>query len=153
MPFYRFECAECEVYWEKKGSMSNPPKTSKCSVCNKRRNRVFTVPAIHFKGMDFYTNRAKAEKFGRDGMDKDTADDFLKNECDFSKERAGDSAKVYKRVVPDLEKMVEEGTARKCSDKEIAQRKKNARQITTDWYNRAGMDPHKYVNPNLNSIY
>jgi predicted nucleic acid-binding Zn ribbon protein len=153
MAFYRFECAECEVYWEKKGSMDKPPKTSKCSVCNKRRDRVYTAPAIHFKGMDFYTNRAKVEKFRREGMDKSTADEFLTNECDFSKERAKESAKVYKRVVPDLENMVKEGTARKCSDKEIVQRKKKARQITTDWYNRAGMDPHKDLTPNLNSIY
>jgi len=153
MAFYRFECAECKVYWEKKGSMSKPPKTSKCSVCNKRRDRVYTAPAIHFKGMDSYHNRAKVEKFRRDGMDKDTADEFLGNECDFSKVRARDSAKVYKRIVPDLEKMAEEGTARKCSEKEIVQRKKNARQITTDWYNRAGLDPYKDVTPNLNSIY
>ena len=153
MPFYRFECAECEVYWEKNGSMDSPPKTSKCSVCNKRRDRVYTAPSILFKGMDFYTNRAKVEKFRRDGMDKDTANEFLNNECEFSKERTTESAKVYKRVVPDLEKMVKEGTARKCSEKETAQRKEKARQITTDWYNRAGLDPHKDINPNLNSIY
>ena len=153
MPFYRFECSECEVYWEKKGSMSNPPKTSKCSTCKKRRDRVYTAPSIHFKGADSHTNRARSDKFKRDGMDKSTADEFLTNECTFSKERANESAKVYKRVVPDLEKMVKEGTARKCSDKETAQRKKKARQITTDWYNRAGMDPHKDINPNLNSIY
>ena len=73
MPFYRFECEKCEVFWEKKGSMDKPPKTSKCSICNKRRDRVFTSPSLHFKGMDFYTNQAKAEKFKRDGMDKDTA--------------------------------------------------------------------------------
>ena len=153
MPFYRFECPECEVYWEKKGSMSKPPKTSKCSVCNKRRKRVYTTPSIHFKGMDFYTNRARVEKYKRDGMEKGTADEFLRNEIKYSKDRAKDSARVYKRVVPDFEKMVKEGTARKCSDKEIAQRKENARKITTDWYNRAGKDPHKDINPNLNSIY
>ena len=114
---------------------------------------MYTAPSIHFKGMDFYTNRAKVEKFRRDGMDKDTANEFLNNECEFSKERTTESAKVYKRVVPDLEKMVKEGTARKCSEKETAQRKEKARQITTDWYNRAGLDPHKDINPNLNSIY
>ena len=86
-------------------------------------------------------------------MDKSTADEFLTNECSFSKERASESAKVYKRVVPDFEKMVKEGTARKCSDKEITQRQEKARKITADWYNRAGMDPHKDINPNLNSIY
>ena len=153
MPLYRFECEKCEVYWEKQGSMSKPPQTSKCSVCNKRRKRVFTPPSIHFKGMDFYTNRAKAAKHRKEGMDKSTADDFLKNECEFSKERATESAKVYKRVVPDFDKMVKDGTAKKCSDKETARRKKVARQITTDWYNRAGKDPHEDINPNLNSIY
>jgi predicted nucleic acid-binding Zn ribbon protein len=148
-----FECDKCEVYWEKQGSMSKPPKTSKCSICNKRRNRVFTAPSIHFKGMDFYTNRARDEKFKRDGMDKDTANDFLNNACKYSKKRAKESGEVYKRVVPDFEKMVKEGTARKCSDKEIAARKEKARQITADWYNRAGRNPHKDINPNLNSIY
>jgi len=153
MVFYSFQCDECEVYWEKKGSMNKPLKTSKCSLCNKRRDRLYTTPSIHFKGADFYTNRARSDKFKRDGMDKDTANEFLNTECKFSKDRTAESAKTYKRVVPDLEKMVEEGTARKCSDKEIAQRKKKARQITTDWYNRAGMDPYKDINPNLNSIY
>jgi|ETNvirnome_2_300_1030623.scaffolds.fasta_scaffold00212_16 putative FmdB family regulatory protein len=153
MTFYSFECEECEVYWEKEGSMSKPPKTSKCSICNKRRNRVFTAPSLHFKGMDFHTNRVKVEKYKRDGMEKEVADEFLKNECKYSKDRASESARQYKRVVPDFEKMVKEGKARKCSDKETAQRKKNARQITTDWYNRAGMDPHKDITPNLNSIY
>ena len=150
MPFYRFECEKCEVYWEKKGSMDNPPKTSKCSSCNKRRDRVYTAPSIHFKGMDFHTNKAKAERFKKDGMDKSTADEFLTNECNFSKDRAVESAKVYKRVVPDFEKMVKEGKARRCSDKEIVQRKEKARQITADWYSRAGKDPHKDINPNLN---
>jgi len=153
MVFYPFQCDECEVYWEKEGSMSKPPKTSKCSLCNKQRPRVFTVPSIHFKGMDFYTNQAKIERFQKDGMDKETADKFLNTECKFSKDRRVESAKVYKRVVPDFEKMVKEGTARKCSDKEITIRKKKARQITTDWYNRAGMNPYKDINPNLNSIY
>ena len=153
MTFYSFECDKCEVYWEKEGSMSKPPKTSKCSLCNKRRNRIFTAPSIHFKGMGFTTNESKIEKYSRDGMDKETADKFLKTECDYSKERATASASVYKRVVPNFEKMVKEGTARRCSDKEIAQRKENARKITVDWYNRAGRDPHKDINPNLNSIY
>ena len=152
MVFYPFQCDDCEVYWEKEGSMSKPPKTSKCSLCNKRRARLFTTPSVHFKG-DFYTNIARSEKFKRDGMDKDTANEFLNTECKFSKDRTAESAKAYKRVVPDFEKMVEDGVARKCSDKKIAQRKENARKITVDWYNRAGRDPHKDINPNLNSIY
>jgi len=153
MVFYSFECDKCEVYWEKEGSMSKPPKRSKCSLCNKQRPRVFTAPSIHFKGMDFYTNKAKMEKYQKDGMDKETADKFLKTECDYSKERAVESARVYKRVVPNFEKMVKDGTARRCSDKEIVQRKKKARKITAEWYNKAGLDPHKDINPNLNSIY
>ena len=135
MVFYRFECDECEVYWDKEASMSKPPKRSKCSLCNKQRPRVYTVPSIHFKGMDFYTNQAKVEKYQKDGMGKETADQFLKTECDYSKDRATESAKVYKRMVPNFEKMVKEGTARRCSDKEVAARKEKARQITVDWYN------------------
>ncbi len=153
MPFYTFQCDDCEVYWEKEGSMSKPPKTSKCSICNKRKNRVFTAPSIHFKGMDFYTNQSKAEKYQRDGMDKETADKFLKTECEYSKSRAVESSKTYKRMVPNYEKMVKEGTARRCSDKEIAQRKEKAMKITADWYSKAGKDPHRDINPNLNSIY
>jgi predicted nucleic acid-binding Zn ribbon protein len=148
-----FECDDCKVYWEKEAPMSKPPKRSKCSMCNKQRPRVYTAPSIHFKGMDFYTNQAKAERFHRDGMDKETADKFLKSEGEYSKQRTRESARVYKRMVPNFEKMVKEGTARKCSDKETAARKEKARQITVDWYNRAGMDPYKDINPNLNSIY
>jgi putative FmdB family regulatory protein len=153
MPFYYFECDKCEVYWEKEAPMSKPPKTSKCSICDKRRDRVFTAPSIHFKGMDFQTNQSKMERYSKDGMDKETADKFLQTECDYSKERATSSARVYKRVVPDFEKMVKEGTARRCSDKEIAQRKENARKMTADLYAKTGRDPHKDINPNLNSIY
>ena len=153
MPFYTFECDECEVYWEKEAPMSKPPKRSKCSLCKKQRDRVFTAPAIHFRGMDFYTNQAKLEKYKKYGMDKETADQFLKTECEYSKDRTKESAKVYKRVVPNFEKMVKEGTARRCSDKEIAKRKENARKMTADLYTKTGRDPHKDINPNLNSIY
>ena len=33
------------------------------------------------------------------------------------------------------------------------QDEENARKITADWYSRAGRDPYKDINPNLNSIY
>ena len=153
MPFYRFECEECEIFWEKKASMKKPLQRSRCKSCNKMRERVYRRPtAVHFKG-DFETNRSRAEKFAKDGMDKDTANDFLKNEVQFSKDRRQDSAKVYKRVVPDFEKMVKEGTAKKYSDKEVRQRTETARKLTRYMHDKAGLDPHKDINPNLNSIY
>jgi len=153
MPFYRFECEECEIFWEKKAPMKKAPQRSRCKTCKKMRGRVYGVPAIHFKGMDFETNRSRAERYAKEGMDKDTANDFLKNEVQFSKDRAEQSATVYKRVVPDFEKMVEDGTVKRCSDKRIEERKNTARQVTREMYNRAGLDPHKDINPNLNSIY
>ena len=152
MPFYKFECKECEVFWEKKASMKKAPQRSRCDTCKKMRPRVYGAPAVHFKGMDFETNRSRSEKFRRDGMDKDTADDWLKNEVQFSKDRAELSAKTYKRVVPDFEKMAEEGLVKRCSDKRIQERKETARKLTRDMHNNAGLDPHK-INPNLNSIY
>ena len=153
MPFYKFECKECEVFWEKKASMKKAPQRSRCDTCKKMRPRVYGAPAVHFKGMDFETNRSRAERFAKEGMDKDTANEFLNNEVQFSKDRRQDSAKVYKRVVPDFEKMVKEGTAKKYSDKEVRQRTETARKLTRYMHDKAGLDPHKDINPNLNSIY
>ena len=152
MPFYRFECGECEIFWEKKASMKKAPQKSRCKECNKMRSKVIGAPAVHFKGMDFETNRSRSEKFRRDGMDKDTANDWLKNEVDFSKDRAALSAKTYKRVVPDYKKMADEGLVKKCSDKRVKERTDIARKLTRDMHNNAGLDPHD-INPNLNSIY
>ena len=151
---FEYVCHECELIWQRECRIGKAPTRTRCPKCKVLSERfIGNMPGVHFKGMDFHTNQVRAEKFQKDGMDKETANKFLKTECDYSKDRAVGSASVYKRMVPKFEKMVKDGTARRCSDKEIVQRKEKARQITADWYSKAGKDPHRDINPNLNSIY
>lgn len=147
MVFYLFECKECdELQFSVEGSMKKPPKRRRCPICNQMCDRVFTVPGIKFIG-DFYTNRAKAEKFNRDGMDKVQAHEFLESSIKHSKERMQDGWKVYKAVQPKMDKMVESGTARKVDPDKAVKKKELHKQLTIESHKKAGRDPAKPKHP------
>ena len=52
MPKYDYECAGEEVVMEFDASFEHEPPA--CPTCGSKMRRVFTAPAIQFKGKGFY---------------------------------------------------------------------------------------------------
>lgn len=113
MPFYQFDCEPCDIWWDVEGNMSKTPQKRKCPKCNKYRPRVFTpLAGIHFKGAGWETNSHEAKRFREKGMDHSTADEWLTNEIDYSKERMKKSGDHYKKMV-----ISSENLAKNCNVK------------------------------------
>ena len=53
MPIYDYHCDHCEHSFSAVQSYNDGP-IEKCPNCGKRPRRLFTVPAIHFKGSGWY---------------------------------------------------------------------------------------------------
>jgi predicted nucleic acid-binding Zn ribbon protein len=132
MATYQIECEKCEIYWEVERSMDNPPKKGKCPQCGKMGNRCFTAPALHFYGMDFYVNQAKAERYAKHGMDKDTANQFLENSIKASKQNMEQGHQHYKKMCYDPEVAVKKGIARKLTDKESKSKRETAKNLVIE---------------------
>jgi pyrroline-5-carboxylate reductase len=120
--------------------MDNPPKKGKCPQCGKMGNRCWTAPALHFVGMDFYVNQARAEKFQKHGMDKDTANQFLNNSIKASKENMKQGGQHYKHMVMSEETAVKSGMFKKVDDEKKKARvetaKKNYEQFSKKAYKK-----------------
>jgi putative FmdB family regulatory protein len=117
MATYQIECEKCEIYWEVERSMDNPPKKGKCPQCGKMGNRCFTAPALHFIGAGFETNRARWEKYQKQGMDKDTANQFLNNSIKASKDNMKRGHQHYKQMVLDEDYAAKNNMIKKVDDK------------------------------------
>jgi len=57
MPIYEYRCPEGHSV-ERKESVA----WAKCPTCGKRAKRVYSAPAIHFKGSGFYNTDYKGKK-------------------------------------------------------------------------------------------
>lgn len=87
MPIYEFKCEDCRLIFEKKASMKRAPKSAKCPECTKKVNRNFEAPPpVIFKGTDYRQNKAKFERFKRDGYTKDEAHRFYNESIKASKD-------------------------------------------------------------------
>ena len=139
MATYQIECEPCEIYWEVERPMGKPPKKAKCPQCGKMGNRCWTTPGFIFQGMDFETNRAQADRYGRYGMDKDTANQFLNDSIKLSKERMKDGKQSYKDMVLDAEHAIKTGMAKRV-DKHDKQKAKAevAKTLVTEAEKRLG---------------
>jgi putative FmdB family regulatory protein len=54
MPQYDFQCNACNVVQELILSVNESGTVPKCSLCEGVMRRVFTPPAVHFRGPGFY---------------------------------------------------------------------------------------------------
>ena len=132
MATYQIECDSCEIYWEVERSMDNPPKKGKCPQCGKMGNRCWTAPALHFVGMDFYVNKAKAERYEKYGMDKDTANQFLENSIKGSKQNMENGYQHYTPMLYNPEVAVKKGIAKKLTDREKINKRETAKNLVTE---------------------
>jgi hypothetical protein len=121
--------------------MSKPPKKRKCPGCGKMGNRVWSPPGLIFKGFGWDTNSYRDKKYIEKGMDKDTANEFLDKACDYSKDRMKTGGDVYSRWVPDCEKMVKEGKAKRVSKKKTVKKIEESKKLTETHYKKMGVKP------------
>ena len=117
--------------------MDNPPKKGKCPQCGKMGNRCFTAPALHFYGMDFYVNQAKAERYARNGMDKDTANQFLNNSLKTSKENMKKGYEHYTPMYLDEDYAASKGMINKVDDKRKIAKQEVAKKFIEDTNKKA----------------
>ena len=57
MPTYEYRCTKCGATNLRSGMF----KTTRCAHCNGRAKRVYSAPAIHFKGSGFYNTDYKGK--------------------------------------------------------------------------------------------
>jgi len=126
LPIYLIECKHCEISWDVEASADNPPKKKKCKKCGKMGNRVYTSPYITFVGEDWETKEHERDRFRRDGMDKDTANEFLENSIKTSKERMETGGQHYKKMVTSEEELRKMGYKVQKTTPEKAQKKAQA---------------------------
>ena len=80
MPLYEYECDSCGSRFERIQKFSDPPVTV-CPTCGGAVRKLFSSPAIQFKGSGFYiTDYAKSGKSGDSGTDKAPASGGEKSE-------------------------------------------------------------------------
>jgi putative FmdB family regulatory protein len=67
MPLYEYQCETCEHRFEKIQKFSDPPPDA-CPKCGGPVRKLFSSPAIQFKGSGFYiTDYAKKSAEGQSG--------------------------------------------------------------------------------------
>jgi putative FmdB family regulatory protein len=54
MPKYDFQCNSCDIVQELLLNYSETDTIPPCSLCGESMKRVYTPPAISFKGQGFY---------------------------------------------------------------------------------------------------
>lgn len=53
MPIYEYQCTQCNERTEVIQNLSDPPQ-SQCAKCGGEMKKLFSSPAIQFKGSGFY---------------------------------------------------------------------------------------------------
>jgi len=67
MPMYEYECMICGMRFERRQHFSDPP-LQQCPECRGEVRRVFSPPAIVFKGSGFYVTDNRSGGNGGNGV-------------------------------------------------------------------------------------
>ena len=106
MPLYEYLCDACGNRFEKIVQFSDPP-LEVCPKCGGKVQKLFSSPAIQFKGSGFYitdyARKASAESSGGKSSDKSSSDNASseksssdKSSSDKSSDKGSDSGKSDK---------------------------------------------------------
>lgn len=111
--------------------------TIECPCCKKETEKRVSIYYFSVgEGRNSYRSLKERQRYAREGMDKEQAEQFLKESCEASKDRVKSGGQHYKKVVPDFKALEQQGlvTRRKQGDtQEMAQRlKDNNRVLTKD---------------------
>tara|TARA_R110000824_G_scaffold128983_3_gene290157 strand:- start:25480 stop:25788 length:309 start_codon:yes stop_codon:yes gene_type:complete len=89
---------------------------------------------------DCHTNRVRLRNTYRDGLDKDTANDFYNEALKSSKEAQKTGWKQYAKYTPNIEQGVKDGLVRRRSIDEASKRRESAKKLSRIVYNQSGQD-------------
>jgi putative FmdB family regulatory protein len=64
MPIYNYACLTCGLHFERRQHFNDPP-LQQCPKCGGKVRRVFSPPAIVFKGSGFYVTDNRSNGNGR----------------------------------------------------------------------------------------
>lgn len=145
MPFYPFKCDECMVVWSVKEPMSKVPQRRRCPECNLFRNRMWSgsAPGLVFKGDGWESNSHRDKRLWDKGMDKDTANEWYKDNIKNTEERISTGGQHYKIMKPNYEYFRKKGVVKKISETKAKKRMKTAEKLSNKAYDLAGLDPTK----------
>ncbi len=114
---FEYLCKNCEEVIERDFKIGKANKKVKCPNCNKMAGRYYgTAPTVHFKGMDFQTNRSREMNYRRKGMDKDRAQMFYKESIEATKKRIDSKDTVYSNYTITPQEAARRGAKRKTED-------------------------------------
>lgn len=87
MPLYEYECESCGKRFERIQKFSDA-HVDACPTCGGPVKRLFSSPAIHFKGSGWYINdyARKDTKDAKEGAAKDSKETGTKDTTDSTKE-------------------------------------------------------------------
>ena len=97
MPTFDYQCQKCGHVFEVRQSFSDAPIT-KCETCSGKVKKLFSPPAIIFKGSGFHCNDYKSNGAPRkapcpaDGASCPAADKSGETPCEKASECKGDCA-------------------------------------------------------------
>ena len=109
MPTYDYRCKKCDTVFEvRHGFDEKPPKTCKVKGCRGRLERLFSPPAIIFKGKGWYVtdsgNGSGKGKSGGNGSDPDklakTAEKSSEKAADRSTDKTADKTESKTKSKP-----------------------------------------------------
>ncbi len=81
MPTYEYECLKCGHTFEVMQSFSDAPVT-KCTECRGKVKKLFSPPAIIFKGKGFHCTDYKSSGHGRPSCPKESGETKSDTKCD-----------------------------------------------------------------------
>ena len=97
MPIYEYECKKCKAHIELFQKLSDKPPT-KCRKCGGRLEKVFSAPAIQFKGSGWYVTDYARKATQGDKAESETSSGDKKTEK--KKESSSDKKTSDKTSAP-----------------------------------------------------
>ena len=91
MPLYEYECDECGRRFELIRKFSDPPVTS-CTTCNGSVRKLFSSPAIQFKGTGWYVTDYARKPSADQAASAKSADDSKEKSSSDKKSTSADSS-------------------------------------------------------------
>tara|TARA_Y100000034_G_scaffold134208_1_gene201960 strand:- start:617 stop:1012 length:396 start_codon:yes stop_codon:yes gene_type:complete len=125
--------------------MSKVPQRRRCPECNLFRNRMWSgsAPGLVFKGDGWESNSHRDKRLWDKGMDKDTANEWYKDNIKNTEERISTGGQHYKIMKPNYEYFRKKGVVKKISETKAKKRMKTAEKLSNKAYDLAGLDPTK----------
>jgi putative FmdB family regulatory protein len=141
MKIYEYACTTCKVSWEKEYKFGSPAKKTKCPHCGDRCGQNWLnreAPPVHFKGAGWTETTGYNKQGGSDEINKK-----LQDKCS---ERMGSGWQHYAKYEPS-KGYIKAAKARRLSDNEVKRGLDASKKLSSQVYDKAGMDPSKKIKP------